>query len=546
MAVDRDGVVRNNRQWCRDWEHYRLVRADTLDGLGLLRRYSWLSHSDRRIIALAAQPIDFGRERPGESSALAATLAPHASEFRRQMVFGPARVRLVGKDPCSLSSERNQSYRDPRAQVQIRDETGITHDFSRFMPLVYYCVHGDESFYERLRLSLTSLAKYGCFGGTIGVACDRSPDELIKYIPETFQQRLIVSKVEKDRSWFHQDCLDRRLYDAYQPILYCDVDVVFDASITDLLIDILLRGEVCCASNGGVVGFENCAQLSASSDIERMTGTWQNSDQPQSFGDRPIANKMPNTGDGNFDILEKYYRLLRAPEDVVPAGRRGLAQLRFASRAGSALAETSVMTSYLDDLNLDAASEDDLGKTELNLSIPGRLDAKELEHLARLARRVSPNGCIVETGSSFGRSSWTFAKNSPANVTLYCLDPWESIEELAGQRPSLETFKKNMSGILNVIPLRGYSPRDFIGWQRTIDLFFENKAYANPALHQSLTFWTRFVRPGGCICGHGYSDEFPDVKVEVDQLAAALGMEAKVIASLWSIRVPDDPVAEEV
>jgi hypothetical protein len=102
----------------------------------------------------------------------------------------------------------------------------------------------------------------------------------------------------------------------------------------------------------------------------------------------------------------------------------------------------------------------------------------------------------------------------------------------------------NMSGTSNIISLRGHSPRHFIGWQRPIDLFVTTSLHSNPALHQNLTFWTRFVHARGYICGHGYSDEFPDVKTEVDELTASLGTELEVIGTLWSIRVPDHPVAE--
>ena len=70
VGADQIGGVRNDVTWCREWERYRLVRADTFDTLPLLRRYSWLSHSDRRIVSLADQPIDFGREQPAEASAL--------------------------------------------------------------------------------------------------------------------------------------------------------------------------------------------------------------------------------------------------------------------------------------------------------------------------------------------------------------------------------------------------------------------------------------------------------------------------------------------
>jgi len=52
------------------------------------------------------------------------------------------------------------------------------------------------------------------------------------------------------------------------------------------------------------------------------------------------------------------------------------------------------------------------------------MDATELDRLASLARRVPPNGCIVEIGSLFGQSSWVLAKNAPLSMTAYCLDPW--------------------------------------------------------------------------------------------------------------------------
>jgi hypothetical protein len=324
LAPDRDGVVRNNRSLCQDWERYRLVRADTLHGLALLRRFNWLSHGDRRIISLAAQPIGFGRERPLDSSALAATLAPNAIELRRELVFGPARLRLVGKDPSFLADRSDRGPRDPPGQVHIVDASGITHDFSRFTPLVHYRVCGDESNYERLRLSLNSLEKYGCFGGTLGVACDRPLDELVKHIPHTFRHRLIVSATSHDGSPFNGCDVPHWLYDSYQPILCCDVDVIFDAGITDLLIDILLCGQACCASNVGVVGFDSAARIHASSEVVRMTGTGQMSARPHVFDDQGIPNSvLQNTGGGNLDILERYCRLSRAPHDIRQPGAGG-------------------------------------------------------------------------------------------------------------------------------------------------------------------------------------------------------------------------------
>jgi hypothetical protein len=591
VGADQIGGVHNDRDWCREWERYRLVRADTLDMLQLLRRHSWLSHSDRRIVSLAAQPIDFGREQPAESSALAATLAPGAVDFRRDLVFGPARIRLVGREPSVLVEGPGHSEGYPPTRVDIVDMAGIIHRFSRFTPLVYYCVYGDDSFYECLRLSLVSLEKYGCFGGDIGVACDRPLHELAKYIPETFHHRLIVTEASKERGWFNQYYLDHGRYDRYQPILYSDVDVIFDASTTDLLIDLLLCGRVCCATEGnsypqlrkapprlwddypgnffgrylytsdpefhdgqaslgnaGVVGFDNTARMRYINELVTTIASRQSPDRLRIFSDQAILNYvLHKTGLGNFDTLDRYCRLTRAVEDVPPAVRRGIAHFHLASGAEDALPKLSVMRSYLNELDRHTgATQHDPADVDLNLSIPGQMSAEELERLARLARTVPPNGCILEVGSLFGLSSWTLGKNAHPSVTVYCIDPWVHepwmlpIEESAGHTLSLETFRANVSELPNIIPLRGYSPRDFAGWQRKIDLLFEDSVHTNPLLHQNLTFWTVFVRPGGIICGHDYCDEFSDVKAEVDRLAADLGTRVHVVETLWCLLTPDN------
>jgi hypothetical protein len=412
---------------------------------------------------------------------------------------------------------------------------------------------------------------------------------LAKYVPETFHHRLILSEASKDRGQFSRYYPDPKLCDVYQPIVCCDVDVVFDTSVTDLLIDIILSDEVCCAAeegnlpdlagipprlwdedvannfgrnlftsdpafydtnvsfgNASVVGFATTARIRGVGALGRMIATRQSPDQ---FDDKPILNYiLHKTRLGNFRMLDRYCRLARSLEDVPPAERRGLTLFDAASGTSSAPAKASpTMRSYLDALRRhEAEREEDRTEVELNLSIPGQMEVTDLEGLARLARRVAPHGCIVEVGSLFGQSSWTLAKNTHTSVTVYCLDPWVRepwmlpIEERAGQGLSLETFRENTAGLSNIIPLRGHSPREFVGWQRTIDLLFLGTARANPGLHYNLTFWAVFVRPGGWICGHAYSDEFPDVKTEVDRLAAAVGSRVEVSETLWSISVPED------
>jgi hypothetical protein len=82
--------------------------------------------------------------------------------------------------------------------------------------------------------------------------------------------------------------------------------------------------------------------------------------------------------------------------------------------------------------------------------------------------------------------------------------PTVFIELQAGQVLSFESLRINVVGTSNIVPLAGYSPRDFIGWQRTV----EDGVHQNSVLHQNLGFWSRFVRAGGVICGHDCCDEF--------------------------------------
>ena len=131
IAADLGGIVRNDRSWCRAFEQFRLIRMDTIDGLALLQRHSWISHCDRQIVTLSSQPIDFGRESPHELSALAATLAAGTIELRRDIVFGPARIRLVGRASQLVFDNTNDANPDAPLNVFITDATGRRYGFSR-------------------------------------------------------------------------------------------------------------------------------------------------------------------------------------------------------------------------------------------------------------------------------------------------------------------------------------------------------------------------------------------------------------------------------
>jgi hypothetical protein len=556
-------LVTNDRTWCQEWERFQLASTRTIQGLQALSQGSWLSHSDRRIISLPSRVTD----------------------LRQEFIFGPARVRLTGTDTHFAFGGSQFTNESNLSTVNIIDGHGRLYTFSRFSPLIYFCLYGDDSYYHCLRLALTSLATHASFAGAVGIACDRTREEISDYVPKSLQDRLILSNASRDRGWFNQYDLEHGLYDCHQPIVYCDVDIIFDTDLTNLLIDILLQQKICCATesfypalsqspprtwhdgsteryfgrqlyasdmdfydsvvalgNAGVVGFDTITRGAEMNELVKAIAGKQSNEQLRTFSDQPIFDYVLNKrGLGDFETINKYCRFVRGEENVSTEGRRGLVHF---IHTWTAAEKASLMHRYLEALDrFGEIEEGDTNDIVINLKIPGQISIKELERLGRLAQRVPPNGCIVEVGSLFGLSSWTLAKNAHPTVTVFCIDPWirepwmSELERREGQLVSLDSFKANVADAPNIVPLPGYSPRDFMGWRRNVDLLFEDSVHNNPVLHDNLEFWTSVVRTGGVLCGHDYCDAWPDVKIEVDRLAKARAANIDVVETLWSVRV---------
>lgn len=179
-------------------------------------------------------------------------------------------------------------------------------------------------------------------------------------------------------------------------------------------------------------------------------------------------------------------------------------------------------------------------------TVPGQMTAGELGALRRIARAVPSGGAVVEIGSLYGLSSVNWAEEIPADACLYCIDPWKRepwiIDLVESRVPGCPPFSKEAfdtftAGHLNIIPLQGYSPQDFLDWRLPIDVVFEDSMHQNPYLRKTLEFWRRHVRKGGVICGHDYSNQWPDVKREADRIAAELGSRLQRVETFWWFHV---------
>ena len=168
------------------------------------------------------------------------------------------------------------------------------------------------------------------------------------------------------------------------------------------------------------------------------------------------------------------------------------------------------------------------GKSRPDPALTRPLEQAELIQLALLAERVPPRGCIVETGAASAGISHDLASGARAGTTLYCLDEWDDA--------ALASFRDSLAAFPHAIALSGHNPRDFLGWQREVDLLVENSGLANPGLHASLAFWRRLIRPGGVICGRCPGEVAGMAMAEA--LAREYGASIERQGDLWWVSLP--------
>lgn len=180
-----------------------------------------------------------------------------------------------------------------------------------------------------------------------------------------------------------------------------------------------------------------------------------------------------------------------------------------------------------------------------HLQVPGKMDVDEMAFLAALAARVPKGGHIVEIGPFYGRSTRVMGlANRKAHITS--IDTFEDVpwtRNYAARHPAIPPFSQSAFALFTrdvprVTAFKGPSPQVAADWSHPIDMYFEDAVHGNPVLAQNIRFWTQHLKPGGIACGHDYTLRFPDIKREVDALAAQWGTQVSVVGSLWALRKP--------
>lgn len=173
--------------------------------------------------------------------------------------------------------------------------------------------------------------------------------------------------------------------------------------------------------------------------------------------------------------------------------------------------------------------------------IPGQISEFQLRAIETIATLVPEGGNVVEVGSLFGKSSYAWAKSVNSSVQVYCVDPWEGnegirpLEKRLNIKYGIEQFKAYTKDCDNITALKGYSPRDFIKWDKAVDLYYEDAVHTNPVLRQNLEFWVSHLTPNGIICGDDYRPRFADVVCEVRKLAHKHRRKLIIVDFFWCL-----------
>lgn len=108
-----------------------------------------------------------------------------------------------------------------------------------YRPLVFYSAFGPSEILEQFAISVRSLIEVAHYRGRIAVLTDRSKPELAAFLPESILAQLTTIQLKPhDRPGFMAArylILDWDDAWKFQPILYVDVDIVFDRDVTPML-----------------------------------------------------------------------------------------------------------------------------------------------------------------------------------------------------------------------------------------------------------------------------------------------------------------------
>jgi len=147
------------------------------------------------------------------------------------------------------------------------------------------------------------------------------------------------------------------------------------------------------------------------------------------------------------------------------------------------------------------------------------------DELLWLAEQAGERSTIAEVGSYRGRSTRALAEHTPG--TIIAIDTWEGSNDFTPEQKAglLEDFKKNMSGLDNVTPLKMASLEAAAALRdRQFDMIFIDAEHDYDNVKADIQAWLPRLKRGGLLCGHDFIDCYPGVLKAVGELVPGFGL----------------------
>lgn len=174
--------------------------------------------------------------------------------------------------------------------------------------------------------------------------------------------------------------------------------------------------------------------------------------------------------------------------------------------------------------------------------IEGFIHKVEEGLLAKEASRVPENGCIVEVGSYYGKSTSIMAAAANAGVKICAVDAWDNRGMGTALKDTYEKFIENMKPYPNVKPIRGNSPDVGAHWAGPpIDLLFIDGGHDYDTVYSDMMAWVKWLKNGGVLMMHDFTEPTAGVRRAYNAYWPVIGVNPKNTIIVGSIVRTEKP-----
>ncbi len=178
-------------------------------------------------------------------------------------------------------------------------------------------------------------------------------------------------------------------------------------------------------------------------------------------------------------------------------------------------------------------------------NIPTTMTAAGMDYLRELAAGMCRGALLMDIGAFYGAATCVMAVAAPAPARIYAVDTWQAREWMerwvrkVGAPPfSREAFENFTGGLEGIIPLQGRAQDVLRKLDERLDFIFIDAVGNDPDFSDILTAAVAALRPGGVVCGEGYSIRFPDIVRNVKNLAGKWRGHPVVKGRVWALQAP--------